>query len=145
MSASDEKAMRQEARLGAAEIAELRQRLESERLRLAALYCDDVRRERAIEFGEAEDVVDRTAKGTLREEESALAESEREQLRLVEEALMRLHEGSYGFCLLTGEPIPLDRLRAVPWARYALEVQQGVEEGAVEEAASEPGGGDQTG
>jgi putative phosphoribosyl transferase len=117
------------------ELLDLHSRLELERERLAALYMDDVRGERAIEFTEAEDDLDRAGKGESREEMSARADAERERLRLVEEALERMESGSYGRCLETGAPIPLARLRAVPWARYVEEVQQRVEEEVCEEAA----------
>jgi DnaK suppressor protein len=50
-------------------------------------------------------------------------------LRLVEEALRRMDDGTYGICLMTGEPIPLDRLRQVPWARYVESVQERIERG----------------
>lgn len=114
--------------LGAHELAELGRRLESERLRLASLYLDDVRAERAIAFDEVEDELDRAEKWKTREEVSALVDTEREQLRLVDEALERMRDGSYGYCLESGQPIPLARLRAVPWARYRSEVQERVEE-----------------
>lgn len=121
--------------LSAVDLAELRARLELERQRLAAEYIDDVRRERAIEYTEAEDPIDRAEKDSARDDESAAAEGYREHHRLVEEALERLRDGSYGLCLRTGEPIPLVRLRAVPWARYLREVQEDVESGIVDELA----------
>src|SRR6188768_1393224 len=45
------------------------------------------------------------------------------QLRLIEEALDRLHSGDYGTCLSCEEPIPEKRLRAVSWARYCVTCQ----------------------
>lgn len=123
--------------LTAVELAELGRRLESERLRLAALYLDDVRSERAIAFDEVEDELDRAEKWKTREEVSALVETEREQLRLVDEALERMRDGSYGYCLESGKPIPLARLRAVPWARYRSEVQARIEERELDRRAGE--------
>ena len=35
----------------------------------------------------------------------------------IEHALAKLGAGTYGFSEASGEPIPLDRLTAVPWAR----------------------------
>ena len=35
--------------------------------------------------------------------------------------------GTYGICEKTGRPIPLARLRQVPWARYRVEVQEALE------------------
>lgn len=48
------------------------------------------------------------------------------QLRLVEEALDRLHAGDYGICLACEEPIPAKRLQALPWARYCVSCQDEV-------------------
>jgi DnaK suppressor protein len=46
------------------------------------------------------------------------------QLRLVEEALDRLNAGDYGTCLCCEEPIPVKRLRVLPWARYCVKCQE---------------------
>lgn len=37
----------------------------------------------------------------------------------VDQALRRMDEGTYGFDVTTGSPIPIERLREIPWARYA--------------------------
>jgi len=46
------------------------------------------------------------------------------QLRLIEEALDRLRSGDYGTCMGCEEPIPVKRLRALPWARYCVACQE---------------------
>lgn len=46
------------------------------------------------------------------------------QLRLVEEALDRIHTGDYGVCLACEKPIPPKRLQALPWAKYCVNCQQ---------------------
>jgi DnaK suppressor protein len=51
----------------------------------------------------------------LAAEENSLAE--------VEAAIQRLHRGVYGYCEATGEPIPPERLRALPWGRYTVEAE----------------------
>ena len=48
------------------------------------------------------------------------------QLRLIEEALDRIHSGDYGICLACEEPIPAKRLHALPWARYCVSCQDEV-------------------
>jgi len=49
----------------------------------------------------------------------------------VEEALKRILNGTDGLCEETGQPIPEERLKAVPWARFAREVEARLEnEGA---------------
>ena len=46
------------------------------------------------------------------------------QLRLIEEALDRIHSGDYGICLACDEPIAAKRLQALPWARYCVSCQE---------------------
>ena len=61
------------------------------------------------------------------EEENALElrarDRERKLLRKVEEGLLRITEGSYGFCEETGEPIGVRRLLARPTATLTIEAQ----------------------
>ena len=121
------------AELGQRELTVLHRQLEREWQRLLSAYRRDVAAERAVPFGEAEDMVDHLVKEECREELSALADGEREQLRQVEEALERIADGSYGFCLETGAPIPLARLEAIPWARYSIEVQELAEKGLLDD------------
>ena len=45
-------------------------------------------------------------------------------LREIEEALVRLRDGSYGTCQDCGMPLSRKRLEAVPWARYCVSCQE---------------------
>jgi RNA polymerase-binding transcription factor DksA len=47
-----------------------------------------------------------------------LGESVRRELAEIEGALRRLSEGRYGTCLACGGPMGLQRIRAIPEARY---------------------------
>lgn len=49
---------------------------------------------------------------------------ERKLLRKIEQALIRVDEGSYGFCEDTGEDIGLKRLEARPVATLSVEAQE---------------------
>ena len=49
---------------------------------------------------------------------------ERKLLRKIEQALIRIDEGSYGYCEDTGEEIGLKRLEARPVATLSLEAQE---------------------
>lgn len=60
-----------------------------------------------------------TALGLISSEQNALYE--------IDQALRRIQEGSYGTCEVTGKPIPEDRLEAVPWTRFSLEVEEQME------------------
>ncbi len=57
--------------------------------------------------------------GLLAYEQNALEE--------IDAALRRIHEGRYGVCELTGQPIPRRRLEAIPWARHTIEAQTELE------------------
>jgi DnaK suppressor protein len=49
---------------------------------------------------------------------------ERKLIRKIDEALKRLEDGSYGYCLETGEPIGVKRLEARPVATLSVEAQE---------------------
>ena len=49
-----------------------------------------------------------------------IAEPVRRELSAIDEALRRIHEGRYGTCLACGGPIGLQRIRAIPEARFCL-------------------------
>jgi RNA polymerase-binding transcription factor DksA len=57
----------------------------------------------------------------------SLVSSEQDALYEIDEALRRIHEGTYGVCEITGKPISRERLRAVPFTRYSVEGQREVE------------------
>lgn len=51
----------------------------------------------------------------------------RDKLAEVEHALAKLDADTYGLCEACGRPIPLARLKILPWARYDVEHQAAVE------------------
>jgi DnaK suppressor protein len=66
-------------------------------------------------------------RATVEEEnmlEQRVRDRERKHLRKIESALSRIDDGSYGYCLETGESIGLRRLLARPMAEYCLEIQE---------------------
>ena len=48
---------------------------------------------------------------------SALGSREREQIEAIELALNKMEIGKYGICEECGDPIPMKRMQAIPWAR----------------------------
>ncbi len=52
--------------------------------------------------------------------EGLLAENVASEIAEVEAALGRIEAGSYGTCVACGGPLGLQRLRAIPEARYCL-------------------------
>ena len=73
--------------------------------------------------GEAPDVGDASVAGAERDGVSAERERDTQELREVRNALVRMDTGTYGLCLICGGPLPRERLRAFPAARYDVEHQ----------------------
>jgi RNA polymerase-binding transcription factor DksA len=53
----------------------------------------------------------------------SLVSSEQDALNEIEEAILRIKDGSYGVCEITDKAIPAARLSAVPFTRYSVEGQ----------------------
>jgi RNA polymerase-binding transcription factor DksA len=60
-----------------------------------------------------------------RERDLALSAQARQMIADIDAALQRIKEGSYGLSVISGRPIPKDRLRAIPWARELVEEKVG--------------------
>jgi RNA polymerase-binding transcription factor len=56
-----------------------------------------------------------------------LGENERTKLRLVEEALAKIDEGTYGVCERCEAVIPVKRLELLPFTRYCVQCQSELE------------------
>jgi DnaK suppressor protein len=101
------------------QLDELRRRLEGERTRiLRVLQAPAPADPRADEVTELEEAAQRA---TERARQLEIEARERALLGEVERALARLRDGSYGVSEKTGDPIPYERLAAVPWARHGVD------------------------
>ena len=60
-----------------------------------------------------------------RERDLALSAQARQMISDIDAALARLRDGTYGFSIHSGRPIPKDRLRAIPWATELVEEKVG--------------------
>lgn len=60
--------------------------------------------------------------------EQSILVNEQALLTEVQDALKRIDEGTYGRCIVGGEPIPERRLDAVPWASRCVQHEEQVEE-----------------
>lgn len=58
-----------------------------------------------------------------------LSEREFHILRLIDRALEKIEENTYGVCDVSGEEIPLARLEAVPYATMTVKAQEKIEKG----------------
>jgi DnaK suppressor protein len=58
-----------------------------------------------------------------------LIENEQETLELINEALARMENGTYGACAECAEPISRPRLQAIPYARHCIRCARKLEGG----------------
>jgi DnaK suppressor protein len=74
--------------------------------------------------GNHPDLTDRASSETDRALELRARDRQRKLISKIEEALYRIQDGSYGYCIDTGEPISLKRLEARPVVERSLEAQE---------------------
>jgi DnaK suppressor protein len=70
------------------------------------------------------DLTDRASTETDRSIELRTRDRERKLIQKIDEALRRLEDQSYGYCVETAEPIGIKRLEARPIATLSLEAQE---------------------
>jgi len=54
----------------------------------------------------------------------ALGNTTRAEVEKIKQAISRIDAGTYGICLLCGEPIRKERLAALPYANYCIQCAQ---------------------
>jgi RNA polymerase-binding transcription factor DksA len=60
-----------------------------------------------------------------RERDLALSAQARETVAEIDAALTRIEQGTYGYSVVSGRPIPRERLEALPWATELVEEKVG--------------------
>jgi len=58
-----------------------------------------------------------------------LMDSERRLIAEIDGALNRIENGTYGICDIDGQPIPKQRLEAIPWTRFCVACASLLEKG----------------
>jgi RNA polymerase-binding transcription factor DksA len=114
--------------LAASTLNRLNKQLIAERARLESIIDDHERdREAAIlAEGPADrspdpDNVDGGAIAVELETDRSMVQNARDLLDAVKHAQDRMEKGLYGICEVTGEPIPVARLEAIPYATTTVE------------------------
>ncbi len=74
--------------------------------------------------GYDDDLVDVATETFEREKGLALESSVQGMLEMVEEALHRIRQGTYGICDGCGRPIDENRLRAIPYTRLCIKCKE---------------------
>ena len=70
------------------------------------------------------DIADRASTETDRSLELRTRDRARKLIAKIDSAIIRINEGSYGYCEETSDPISLSRLEARPIATLSLEAQE---------------------
>jgi len=112
----------------------IKQQLEKRRDDLRATMAKTAADGREANEDNAQDIADRATNSYTKEFLFTQSANDRNLLAMVEGALVRINEGTYGECVSCGSEINSKRLEAVPWARYCIGCQEKIEKGELEAA-----------
>jgi DnaK suppressor protein len=76
-----------------------------------------------------QDIADKAVSSYTREFLYSLTDGERSTLLLIDDAINRIDNVSYGMCINCGQTIAEKRLTAVPWTPYCVDCQELAEKG----------------
>ena len=79
-----------------------------------------------------QDLADKAASAYSKELNFSLSDGERQLLMQIDEAFVRMKDGSYGTCTNCGTVIGEKRLQAVPWTPYCIDCQELQEKGMLQ-------------
>src|SRR5207302_8537822 len=82
----------------------------------------------------AQDIADRAASSYTKEFLFSQSNNDRQLLQMVETALQRIREWSFGECVSCGSEINAKRLEAVPWTRHCIACPEKLEQGQLQDA-----------
>src|SRR5207248_6273791 len=83
----------------------------------------------AIEISEGSQDFEETAVDFLEtQQEQSVTVNDQALLTEVQAALKRINDGTYGYCVVCGQPIPERRLQAIPWAARCIKDEQQLED-----------------
>src|SRR5437588_8810599 len=91
---------------------------------------------RTVDEDATQDIADRAASSYNKEFLFHQSNNDRQLLQMVEAALERIRQGTFGECISCGKEINAKRLEAVPWTRHCIECQEKLEQGLLEQTSS---------
>ena len=111
-----------------------KKRLETRQQELRRMVSRTEQDGRTVDEESTQDIADRAASSYNKEFLFHQSNNDRQLLQMVDNALGRMREGSFGECISCGKEINMKRLEAVPWTRHCIECQEKLEKGMLEEA-----------
>ncbi|HMG99965.1 MAG TPA: TraR/DksA family transcriptional regulator [Terriglobales bacterium] len=112
-----------------------RKRLEVRQQELRRMVSRTEQDGRTVDEDSAQDIADRAASSYTKEFLFHQSNNDRQLLAMVESALDRIRQGTFGECIACGKEINAKRLEAVPWTRHCIECQEKLEQGILEETS----------
>jgi DnaK suppressor protein len=112
-----------------------KKRLETRQHDLRRMVSRTAQDGREADENSAQDIADKAASSYTKEFLFHQSHADRQLLQMVEGALSRIREGSFGECISCGKEINSKRLEAVPWTRHCIECQEKLEQGLLEETS----------
>ncbi|HEX2469701.1 MAG TPA: TraR/DksA C4-type zinc finger protein [Candidatus Limnocylindrales bacterium] len=106
--------------------AAIRAALDAERARLLAELGETIQAPGQMTYGSQAAAASQVFE---QQRDLALRDRAQQHLELVDAALQRLDDGSFGTCLRCGQPIPTERLEALPWAAHCIVCQSDIDKG----------------
>ena len=111
----------------ASKLEHFKQLLLAELGRHAQQVSDDLAAALDAAGEDAKESADLSLKDVTQEIALKLGDQESQMVADIDQALLRIEEGSYGICVRCGKPIDERRLEAMPTARYDAECQAAIE------------------
>lgn len=106
-----------------------KKKLQTKREELLKIIARTEQEGRAADDDPTVDLADKAANSYTKEFLFGQTNHDRVILQLVDEALERLKDASYGLCVHCQEEVQQKRLEAVPWARHCISCQEKQEQG----------------
>ena len=118
-----------------ADLQVYKQRLLSLRARLrgdvSSVLDASISKEIGKARGKSSDLADQGSENWDQELALSITQNEEETLDLINAALRRIEEGTYGYCVGSGAKIPKSRLNAIPFTPYCVDYAAKIESGEV--------------
>jgi DnaK suppressor protein len=120
------------------EVGQLRKKLELQRQEVVRFLRQLEQETRSLDVDTAQDSADLCVSSTSKEQLFQQSSQRRTSLRLIEAALRRIDDGTFGECAGCGGEIPTRRLQALPWTQFCLSCQEAIERDPGSGASARP-------
>ena len=106
-----------------------RERLQQKKQEILEAYNKNKTYGKEADEEGAQDIADKATNSYTKEFLFSLSNNERDMLQLVDEALSRIGDRKFGFCVVCEDEMDRKRLDAVPWAKHCISCQEKQEQG----------------